>query len=95
MPYIVSVDDNFHYQDRSARYEAGRYEDAEEALAVCRRCVDDFLASTLTPGMSATALYTRYTMFGEDPYILAVDVPPLAFSAWDYAKERCAALCDG
>ena len=44
-------------------------------------------------GMSAQALWEQYTCFGEDPFILSVDVTPVHFSAWDYARERCAQLC--
>ena len=42
--------------------------------------------------MSAEALYSSYTSFGEDPFIAGHD-PRTTFSAWDYAKARCAELC--
>ena len=35
-----------------------------------------------------------YTQFGEDPYVISDDVG-CAFSAWGYARLRCAELCGG
>ena len=43
------------------------------------------------PGMTAEALFKSYSMFGEDPFV----VPDVGFSAWDYAKRRCAELAAG
>jgi hypothetical protein len=41
--------------------------------------------------MSAAELYYRYTLFGEDPFIIMLDASatPAPFCGWDYAKERC------
>jgi hypothetical protein len=93
--YRILVDDNFHYQDESARREQGVYDSLEEARAVCRAIVDGFLAGEHKPGMTAEALYERYTSFGDDPFIRPVDGggAGVLFSAWTYAKERCAAIC--
>jgi len=33
-----------------------------------------------------------YISFGKDPFILSVDVTPVRFSAWDFARERCAVM---
>jgi hypothetical protein len=89
------VDDNFHYQDLSARWEEGVYETVDEALAACRGLVDNSLKEEYRPGISAEALYDRYTSFGSDPFIRVVDgVDDRAtFSAWGYAKERCQNIC--
>ena len=88
MPFIVSVDDNFHYQDPDERYELGTFETEAEAVAAARFLVDSFLAAHYKPGMSAAELYKLYTGFGEDPFISGHP-----FSAWTYAKERCEAMC--
>lgn len=94
-PYKVMVDDNFHYQDSDERWEQGTYETMEEALAACRRIVDQSLEKEHRPGVSAEALYGRYMSFGDDPFIVALDGSDerAAFSAWSYAKERCRAIC--
>jgi hypothetical protein len=93
--YKVMVDDNFHYQDSDERWEQGTYETMEEALAACRRIVDQSLESEYRPGVSAEALYGRYIHFGDDPFIVVLDGSDerVAFSAWSYAKERCHAIC--
>lgn len=90
--YCVMADDNFHYMDEDERSEVGRFETADEALAACRKIVDDFLAENFKPGLTAEALYDNYTSFGGDPFIVSDD-PGAKFSAWTYAKARCAELC--
>ena len=88
MSYKVIVADNFHYQDETEEYTAGIYATAEEALSEAKRIVDVSLRECVEPGLTADGLYELYTMFGEDPYIVAVDSSPeLSFSAWDYARE--------
>lgn len=93
-PYTVVVDDNFHYMDADERYIHGTFATLDEAIAACRRIVDEFLADAIekSPGAGAEGLYSTYVSFGEDPWIQSTDggVP---FSAWDYAKLRCADLC--
>jgi hypothetical protein len=69
--YRVPVDDNYHYMDADERYTHGIYQTLEEAPAVCREIVDRCLAEEYQPGMSADALYSRYMMFGDDPFVVA------------------------
>jgi hypothetical protein len=87
------VDDNFHYQDESERWEKGTYETLEEALAVCRAIVEHSVHEEFDsrPGLSAEALFERYSSFGNDPFILVLDGEDerAEFSAWTYAKELC------
>ena len=42
--------------------------------------------------MPAADLYSLYTTFGEDPYIIP-DHRAASFSAWEYARLRCDQLC--
>ena len=96
MSYKVLVDDNFHYQDESERYELGVFDSYEKALEAAKQIVDKYLLSELTQEKSSSQLYDDYIGFGEDPFIVAV--PPSEkveprFSAWDYAKTKCEELC--
>ena len=93
--YKVIVYDNFHYQDSDDRREQGIYETVEEAVAVCRKIVDQTLEEECKPGISAEVLYDRYVSFGDDPSIVVLDGADdrATFSAWSYAKERCHAIC--
>lgn len=93
MSYRVLVDDNFHYMDEAERYELGTFATFEAALAAAQAVVDAYLRSAHKPGMTARALFESYKAFGEDPFIVAPDQPGAAFSAWEYAKRRCDALC--
>ena len=90
--YTLHVADNFHYMDESETYKAGEFATWNEAVNAARGLVDRCLAESFRPGMSATALYKTYTGFGEDPYIVPVPEGE-RFSAWEYAKQRCAELC--
>ena len=92
--YKVLIDDNFHFMDESERLLHGVFATADEAIAACRRIVDECLKPMLQPGMTATALYEQYKGFGDDPFIVPVESTdaPVAFSAWAYAKERCDVL---
>ena len=92
-PFTVVIADNFHYMDESEKYEHGKFETLEDAIAASKRIVDEFLVSALQPGITADALYSQYTSFGDDPYIIGANEPGVPFSAWSYAKARCSELC--
>jgi hypothetical protein len=93
MTYNVFVDDNYHHGDEDARYRLGEFETIDAAVEACRKIVDRCLEEDYQPDMTAEALWSRYTMFGDDPYIVGED--PLPFSAWDYARTRAADICGG
>jgi hypothetical protein len=93
MTYRVLVDDNFHYMDEDARYELGAFASLDAAIAAAKAVVDDYLEAARKPGMTAQELFESYTMFGEDPCIVAPGQQSEAFSAWEYAKRRCHDLC--
>ena len=92
--YKVLVDDNFHYMDEGKRYTHGEFDTCEQAIAACKRIVDDFLLSSDLQDTTPESLYSQYTMFGDDPFIVSQD-PACKFSAWDYAKRRCTELLQG
>lgn len=96
MPYKVCIADNFYYMDPDEIYVARAFDDLSEAVAYCRRRVDQCLDEFLASGISSAALWEHYVSFGEDPFIIVGTAEPRApFSAWDHARERCASLCDG
>lgn len=91
--FTVVVADNFHYMDQSEHYVHGKFETLEEAIEASKRIVDSFLLHALKPGVTAEKLYDQYVNFGDDPFILGRPGTDVPFSAWQYAKARCAALC--
>ena len=91
MKYTVFVDDNFHHGDKEARTAHGEFETLQAAIDAAKSIVDDSLLHDHEPGMSASLLYTRYTMFGDDPWVAGAENTP--FSAWDFAKARCEIMC--
>jgi hypothetical protein len=55
--YRVLIDDNFWFDEEEERHEHGSYNTLEEAVAVAKRIVDDFLVANHKPGMTAVELY--------------------------------------
>lgn len=53
--YKVLIDDNFHYQDEDERVAHGAFGTREEALAACRRIVDEFLGRVQARHVSGAA----------------------------------------
>lgn len=94
MKYRVYIDDNFHYMDDVDANESAAFETCSEALAYCKKIVDESLSNLLPNSgnpnskLNATELYTYYVTFGDDPRIVSDDAG-CSFSAWDYAKLRC------
>src|ERR1700730_17788675 len=72
-PYKVLIDDNAHFQDESERAEHGTFATAEAALEACRRLVDESLLAEYKDGETAGKLCERFTSFGDDPFIVALD----------------------
>ena len=90
--FEVLVDDNFDFYDESKRYKYGEYDTYEEAVKVCKEIVDRDLLHGYKEGESAAELYSSYTSGGEDPFIRP-NSRGQRFSAWEYAKLRCDAIC--
>jgi len=92
LKYQLYVDDNYDYMEEDERYLAGKFDKLEEAIAIAKQIVDDYLLANFKAGMSAEELYSMYTEFGEDPFIVG-GPPESTFSAWSYAMERCEEIC--
>src|SRR5271155_2086872 len=87
--YRVMIDDNFKYREEEARTEYGTASSADEALDICRALVDMSLLEQYREGQTADELYERYTDFGKDPFVVALEgAPKVNFSAWSYARHR-------
>lgn len=97
MPYILYIDDNYHYMDEEYRRRAGEFATLEDAMAQAKKIVDDYLLSAFRPGITVDQLMRSYLMFGEDPFIVTPDPDAIPFSARDYALLKCREMveCDG
>ncbi len=93
--YRVVIADNFHYQDEDEYTSGGEFAPGAEAISACERIVDDSLAARYRDGMTASALTDAYRDLGADPFIRAIDGPPVPFSAWTYAESRAPSFCRG
>ncbi len=97
MSFEVLVDDNAHYMDESERRKQGEYDSYEEALAIAKSIVDEFLLQSRDQYTKASELIQLYGIYGEDPYIVpdptrGPDGVGESFSARDYARQRCEQL---
>ena len=86
--YTVLVDDNFHEDDEAERYKLGEYDSREEAVAACKRKVEEYFERIEKGKYPFKELWDGYLLYGEDPFI-ADDEDAGRFSAWEYAKQRC------
>ena len=90
--YKVIVDDNFHHMENGEQYEYAELSSCAEAIAACKKIVDEFLLPAYKPGMVAEELWALYTAFGDDAFIVTEDTQ-CRFSGWEYARRRCEELC--
>jgi ATP-dependent exoDNAse (exonuclease V) alpha subunit len=77
--------------DKDERYKYGEFDTKEEAIACCKKIVDEFFEPHKTSKLSYQELWSGYTTYGEDPFIVTED-KSFFFSAWDYAKQKCQEL---
>lgn len=92
LPFEVMVDDNLHYMDKDESWRLGTFTTLKEARRACMPLVEECLSDYYQTGMDAEELYSQYTMFGDDPFILGQGEPG-KFSAWNYAKVRALEIC--
>jgi len=86
--YTVMIRENSHFMDDEGEYKHGDFNSCEEAVAACKKIVDEYLEEY---GGTAKDLWKAYTMYGYDPYIISDD-EKCSFSCWNYAKKRCEEL---
>jgi len=86
------VRDNFHYMEEDDVVEDGRFDDYATAVSRCQAIVDASLIHHYKQGMRPDELYEAYTTSGDDPSIVP-SLPDARFSAWTYARQRCAEIC--
>ena len=91
MTWRVTIADNFHYMDEAGYVDGGEFDTYEDALARAKKFVDESLWDTWQAGDTPDALMARYTMFGDDPFIVPAEEP--RFSARDYARSRVEVIC--
>lgn len=90
-PFIVYVDDNYHYMDEDSRHTAGEFDTWEKAVTLAKKIVDETVIVAINDGLAPEESYDYYVMFGEDPWIVTNGTEPhdACIAAWSYARERC------
>ena len=90
--WTVFVDDNFHFLDETERCTLGTFDKYDQALSACQKKVDDFLNDS--SATNAEDLLASFSSFGESPRLSGPtpEGETLRFSAWNYARERCAEI---
>ena len=81
--------------DESEAYNSGKFETDNEALDAAKDIVDEFLFSSLKPGITPKELLSQFDTFGEDPVIRSTEqIDFQGFSARDYAESRVEEICN-
>ena len=83
--YIVMIDDNFHYMDEGHRYKHGEFSTYADAVAACKKILDEELDNMLKQGVDSKDLSSTWSMFGVDPFIIGGSE---IFSSRDYITEK-------
>jgi len=97
MAFIVEGVTKHDEPDAGVR-RIGTYETREEAIAVAKVTVDDFLRREYKAGMLPSELFSKYQERGEHPFIFRDDDKTInvrAFDHFPYAMLRCAEICGG
>ncbi|MBS0457562.1 MAG: hypothetical protein JSS44_09570 [Proteobacteria bacterium] len=90
--FTVFITDNAERQDADAARTHGVFATWDAAIAAAQAIVDRSLAELHRPGMRAGELFSHYTLYGEDAFIVPT-AGAEKFSAWVYARVRCVLLC--
>jgi hypothetical protein len=91
MSWQVYVEDRERYMDNDSRSLYSEHETREEALSAARALVERSLEELRAPGQSAEQLFSLWSLFGQDAYLVPDDSEG-RFSGQDYARERVAQL---
>ena len=91
MPYRITIADNFHNMDEAEYLDGGEYATYAEALARAHEIIDASLRDLWQSGMAPDDLMARYTMFGDDAFVVPSVAP--RFSGREYARERAPEIC--
>ena len=76
----------------------GAYETRDEAIAVAKLTVDEFLRREYRSRMLSSELFSRYQAQGEHPYVYRDEGATMTVRTFDhsqYAMLRCAEICGG
>jgi hypothetical protein len=76
--------------DEGERIDHGVFDSIDDAVAACKKIIDDDLNAMCRSNKTAAELYSCYTLFGASPFAVPVDHDgqPVGFSALTYAKKR-------
>ena len=92
--FYLRVYDNFHYMDESEAYNHGQFETYEDALIAAKAIVDEFFEQNWERGIKPDYLLAQYSLYGEDPVILAGEhAENKSFSARTYASTSAVEIC--
>jgi hypothetical protein len=85
--YNIKIDDNYHYMDESERRDGGIYDTPEKAMEECERITTQSLNELYEEGMDPIKLSSRWSLFGDDPFISGDD-GSVPFSARTFVTEE-------
>lgn len=91
MTIKLLVQDFSDYGESNASREVGSFATYAEALAAAQARVEACLEEFYVAGISADDLFQRWSLFGEDVFLIPDEGTP-AFSALEYAKECSRAM---
>ena len=92
MKFDVKISNHGRYMDDESRASIS-FNSEKEAIDECKEIVDESIFELHKTGMSPEELFSMYTQFGDDPYVICGE-KKIEFSSFDYAKIKCTEICD-
>ena len=90
--YKVYVDESSPLQEEANVYLLGEYLSYQGARNAAEHLIDKFLRRSYRYAMKAEVLLGVYKLYGDKPQI-AAEQNHDAFSAMNYAQQRCYEIC--
>lgn len=90
-PFSVDVFIDGYAMDQSPWIRLGEFKTLDQAIAKCKKVIDDYLNQYMHSVASPEALVENYLMYGPVPCINGVDNLG-SFDLYEYLNTRCAEI---
>jgi hypothetical protein len=96
MPFLLVVGGRYDPLSSERRYEAGDFQNQDQALAAARKIIQRSLLECWREGMSTQTLFESYRASGEFPFMLSrEEKKPLGFDPLAFALVEAVRICEG
>jgi hypothetical protein len=96
MPFLLVVGGRYDPLSSERRYDAGDFQNQDEALAAAQKIIQRSLLECWREGMNTQELFESYRSSGEFPFMLSRQKrDPAGFDPLAYALVEALRICEG